>query len=613
MPKKKTGFFRLIEIAGAKKWWLFASMTLAIIATIVQFVPVITVYMIIVELADHAADIAKVNRDLLYRLGFISLGSVAAFGVLMYTAMMLSHIAAFNILYEIRVRIAEKLTKLSMGFFTHKTSGEIKKIMSEDVEKIELFVAHHIPDISSAFVFPLIMVAYLFYMDWRLAIIAIIPFPLGILIHFAMMNGASRKIYSKYHDSLEAMNSAVVEYVRGMPVVKIFGTTMDSFRKLKETIFAHRDFALAVTKRYSNIYPAFLGVASSSLLFIIPAAIFILSRSNAQEQLIPKILLFLIVGGGMFFPLFKLMFVSGYLWQISVGVERIDAILYNEEIAEPALEKQPKGVSIEFDNVSFAYEEATVLKNISFKAQPNTVTALVGPSGAGKTTVGLLVARFWDVGSGSIRIGGVDIREMKTTTLMNYVSFVFQDGFLFYDTIEENIRMGNKTASKEEVIEAAKAAQCHDFIERLPDGYNTLVGEGGTYLSGGEQQRVGIARAILKNAPIVVLDEATAYADPENEGKILEGIARLIRDKTVIVIAHRLSTITDAHQILVIDDGLIVQKGTHGELAASDGLYKSMWDTYSRSREWTMEQKETAGFRVGKSGFAQQRATKGGV
>lgn len=594
MPKKKTGLFRLIEIAGTKKWWLFASMSLAIIATIVQFIPVITVYMIIVELAKHAADIAQVDRGLLYRLGFISLGSVAAFGALLYTAMMLSHIAAFNILYEIRVKIAEKLTKLSMGFFTHKASGEIKKIMSEDVEKIELFVAHHIPDISSAVVFPLIMVAYLFYVNWQLAIVAIIPFPLGILIHFAMMTGTSRKLYSKYHDTLEAMNGTVVEYVRGMPVVKIFGATVDSFRKLKETVFGYRDFSLAVTKRYSNIYPAFLGVASASLIFIIPVAIFMLSRNGAQEELIPKVLLFLIVGGGMFFPLFKLMFVSGYLWQISVGVERIDAILYSEEVEETDSEKQPRDVSIEFDNVSFAYEEATVLKNISFRSQPNTVTALVGPSGAGKTTVGLLIARFWDVGSGSIRIGGVDIRDMKTTTLMNYVSFVFQDGFLFYDTMEENIRMGNKAASKEEVIEAAKAAQCHDFIEKLPKGYDTLVGEGGTYLSGGEQQRVGIARAILKNAPIVVLDEATAYADPENEGKILQGIARLIKDKTVIVIAHRLSTITDADQILAIDDGLIVQRGTHSELAASDGLYESMWDTYSRSREWTMDQKESA-------------------
>jgi ATP-binding cassette, subfamily B, bacterial IrtA/YbtP len=272
-------------------------------------------------------------------------------------------------------------------------------------------------------------------------------------------------------------------------------------------------------------------------------------------------------------------------------VERIDGILNKEEISEPAAGKRPADDSIEFDNVTFAYNETNVLERVSFAAQPGTVTALVGPSGAGKTTLGLLAARFWDVQSGAIRIGGVDIRDMGTEALMDHVSFVFQDGFLFFDTIEENIRMGNATASKDDVIRAAKAAQCHDFIERLPQGYQTLVGEGGTYLSGGEQQRIGIARAILKNAPIVVLDEATAYADPENEGKILHGFATLLKEKTVIVIAHRLSTVTNADQILVIDNGQVAQQGRHDELVKSGGLYANMWDTYSHAREWTIARK----------------------
>ncbi len=299
----------------------------------------------------------------------------------------------------------------------------------------------------------------------------------------------------------------------------------------------------------------------------------------------------MIVGGGFFFPLLKLMVMVGYLNQISIGMERIDAILRKDEIVNRETGKRPADASIEFDHVSFAYNESSVLDRVSFAAQPGTVTALVGPSGAGKTTLGLLTARFWDVQSGAIRIGGVDIRDMSTETLMNHVSFVFQDGFLFFDTIEENIRMGNAAASKADVIRAAQAAQCHEFIEKLPHGYATLVGEGGTYLSGGEQQRIGIARAILKDTPIVVLDEATAYADPENEGKILQGFATLLKDKTVLVIAHRLSTVTTADQILMIDRGKVAQRGRHADLIKAGGLYKNMWETYSRAREWTIARK----------------------
>jgi ATP-binding cassette subfamily B protein IrtA len=586
-PKRKTGFRRLIEIAGTKKWWLFASMALAVIATVVQFIPVVTVYMIIVELAEHATDISQLNSELLYNLGFTSLISFASWGILLYTSSMLSHIAAFNILYEMRVKIAKKLTKLSMGFFTQKASGKIKKVMSEDVEKVELFVAHHIPDITSAIVFPIIMMIYLFFVDWRLALAAIIPIPFAYAVQMRMMS--SMDTYREYHNSLETMNAAVVEYVRGMPVVKVFNASSDSFMRLKTAISSYRKFIIKLTNEYAQIYPAFLTVISSSLVFIIPVAVFLLSGMNVYEQFMPTVFLFLIVGGGMFFPFLKLMFVSGYLREISVGVERVDEILYTPEITETDVECQPNDFSVEFDDVSFGYTDSNVLSNVSFTAKPKTVTALVGPSGAGKTTIGFLTARFWDVNSGTIRIGDVDIKDVRTETLMNYVSFVFQDGFLFFDTIEENIRMGNQTASKEDVIAAAKASQCHEFIMNLPHGYNTLIGEGGTYLSGGEQQRISIARAILKNAPIVVLDEATAYADPENEGKIVEALAHLIKNKTVIVIAHRLSTVVDADQILVIDNGQIVQTGRHDDLVAVDGLYKTMWDTYSRSREWTIE------------------------
>jgi ATP-binding cassette subfamily B protein len=320
-------------------------------------------------------------------------------------------------------------------------------------------------------------------------------------------------------------------------------------------------------------------------------AVWLLYRADDPNALIPRILLFTLIGGGFFFPLLKLTFMAGLLNQIGTGVERVDAILRTKEVSDRSTGQTPSDATVAFDDVVFAYDETPILKGVSFTAEPRTVTALVGPSGAGKTTMGLLTARFWDVNGGAIRIGGVDIRDMKLETLMEHVSFVFQDGFLFFDTIEENIRMGNTEATMAEVIEAAKAAQCHEFIERLPQGYQTLVGEGGTYLSGGEQQRVGIARAILKDAPVVVLDEATAYADPENEGQILAGLARLIQDKTVLIIAHRLSTVTQADQILVIDEGQIVERGTHPQLVEAQGLYRSMWDTYSQARQWTLAPK----------------------
>jgi ATP-binding cassette subfamily B protein len=587
--KSRSGLARLIEIAGAKKWWLFASMTLAVIATVVQFAPTVIVYQIIQELADHATDLSGVDRAMLWRLGWLSLGAVGVFGVLLYTSSMLSHIAAFNILYEIRIKLAEKLPRLSMGYFTNTASGKIKKVLAEDVEEIELFVAHHIPDLTSAIVFPLLVIGYLFVVDWRLAIAALIPLPIALwLMSKMMMSAETKRLWREYHTALEKMNAAVVEYVRGMPVVKVFGTDKESFRRLKDTVIEYRDWAQQMGRDYSTIYPGLMTAASSSLMFIVPVAAWLLARAAEPNALIPTVLFFTLIGGGFFFVLFKLTFMAGMLGRISMGVERIDAILAEPEVPESASVSRPGDATIAFENVAFAYDETAVLKDVSFTAKPGTVTALVGPSGAGKTTMGLLTARFWDVNEGAIRIGGVDIRDMKQETLMEHVSFVFQDGFLFFDTIEENIRMGNSAASMDEVIAAAQAAQCHEFIERLPQGYKTLVGEGGTYLSGGEQQRVGIARAILKDAPVVVLDEATAYADPENEGLILEGLARLIQNKTVLIIAHRLSTITQADQILVIDEGRVVERGTHPQLVEAQGLYRRMWDTYSQARQWTL-------------------------
>lgn len=588
--KRKSGIPRLIEIAGTKKWWLVGSMLLAVCSAVAQFVPFVSVYRILTELAQHASQTELIDKELVWHWAYMAIGGIVLFGLLLFASTMLSHIAAFNILYELRVTLARKLVRLPMGFFSKKSSGLIKKIMSEDVERVELFVAHHIPDLTTAIVFPILLLSYMFYTDWHLALVILVVFIIAILFQAAMMMSPSkRELYTKYQEVQGRMNSSIVEYVRGIQVVKIFNRSTNAFVRLNNDINDYRDLSVGVSKQYAPVYLGYYTILSSVLLFLIPAATYFLVNSPSYPVFVPKALMFLILGGGMFFPMMKLMWMSGFMMQNMSGVTLVDEILNKEEIAEPENPQSPRDSSVEFQNVAFAYDETPILKGISFKAEPGTVTALVGPSGAGKSTVAMLTARFWDIQGGDILIGGISIKNISTEKLMENVSFVFQDNMLFFDTLEENIRMGNKTASFDEVQAAAKAAQCHEFIKKLPDGYKTLVGEGGTYLSGGEQQRIALARAILKNAPIVLLDEATAYADPENEGKILESFSHLIKGKTVMVIAHRLSTITGADQILVVDKGEIAERGKHAELLAKNGIYKQMWEAYSQSREWTIK------------------------
>jgi len=588
--KQKSGLSRLVEIAGTKKWWLVGSMLLAVLSAVAQFTPFVSVYQILTELAQHASQPELIDKELVWHWAYMAIGGIVLFGLLLFASTMLSHIAAFNILYELRVALARKLVRLPLGFFSKKSSGLIKKIMSEDVERVELFVAHHIPDLTTAIVFPILLLSYMFYTDWHLALVILVVFVIAILFQTVMMMSPSRReLYIKYQEVQGRMNSSIVEYVRGIQVVKIFNRSTNAFVRLNNDINNYRDLSVGVSKQYAPIYLGYYTILSSVLLFLIPTATYFLVNSPSYPVFVPKALMFLILGGGMFFPMMKLMWMSGFMMQNMSGITLVDEILNKEEIAEPEKPQIPCDSSVEFRNVAFAYDQTPILKGISFKAEPGTVTALVGPSGAGKSTVAMLTARFWDIQGGDILIGGVSIRNISTEKLMESVSFVFQDNMLFFDSLEENIRMGNKTASFEQVQAAAKAAQCHEFIEKLPAGYKTLVGEGGTYLSGGEQQRIALARAILKNAPIVLLDEATAYADPENEGKILESFSHLIKGKTVMVIAHRLSTITGADQILVVDKGEIAERGKHDELLAKSGIYKQMWDAYSQSREWTIK------------------------
>ncbi|WP_373246637.1 ABC transporter ATP-binding protein [Bacteroides thetaiotaomicron] len=587
--KRKTGLARLIEIAGTKRRLLIGAMLLAVITAIVQFVPIIAVYNILIELAEHALDPSLIDKAYIWLWSYIALGAFFAFGVLTFASLMLSHIAAFNILYEIRMQLVQKMVRLPLGFFSRRASGELKKIMSDDVERIELFIAHHIPDIVTALLFPLILVSYMFAVDWRLAIVVLAVLAMAFYVMGRMYTDKKiREVSKRYVETLGRMNASIVEYIRGIQVVKTFTESTNAYRKLNDDIKEYRKFANEVNVQYQPTYVGFLTILSSALLFIIPVAVWLLVGSASYATFVPVLLMFLFFGVAVFFPVLKLLWIGSFLNQNNMGVQKIDDILYMDEIEEPDIPRHPKDASVEFRNVSFAYDTTPILKAISFISHPGTITALVGPSGAGKSTVAMLAARFWDVQSGEILIGGVPVKEIPTSVLMDNVAFVFQDNMLFFDTIEENIRMGNKTATFEEVARAACAAQCHEFIESLPNGYQTLVGEGGIYLSGGEAQRIALARAILKDSPIILLDEATAFADPENEGKILAAFSHLIKGKTVLVIAHRLSTITNADRILYVDKGVIAEQGTHEQLLALKGEYARMWETYNRAKRWTI-------------------------
>ena len=587
--KRKTGLARLIEIAGTKRRLLIGAMLLAVITAIMQFVPIIAVYNILIELAEHALDPSLIDKAYIWQWGYIALGAFFAFGVLTFASLMLSHIAAFNILYEIRMQLAQKMVRLPLGFFSRRASGELKKIMGDDVERIELFIAHHIPDIVTAVLFPLILVSYMFAVDWRLAIVVLAVLAVAFYVMGRMYTGKKiREVSGRYVETLGRMNASIVEYIRGIQVVKTFTESTNAYRKLNDDIKEYRKFANEVNVQYQPTYVGFLTILSSALLFIIPVAVWLLVRSASYTAFVPVILMFLLFGVTIFFPVLKLLWIGGFLNQNNMGIQKIDDILYMDEIEEPAVPRQPRDASVEFRDVSFAYDSTPVLKAVSFIAHPGTVTALVGPSGAGESTVAMLAARFWDIQEGEILVGGVPVKEISIPVLMDNVAFVFQDNTLFFDTIEENIRMGNQEATFEEVTRAAEAAQCHTFIEALPDGYQTLVGEGGTYLSGGEAQRIALARAILKDAPIILLDEATAFADPENEGKILDAFSHLTKGKTVLVIAHRLGTVTNADRILYMDKGVIAEAGTHEELLALGARYAQMWKTYNRTKEWTI-------------------------
>jgi ATP-binding cassette subfamily B protein len=601
--KKKQGFSRLMELAGEKKSLMVWCGILSTASAFFMLVPYLAVYNVMAELLRKAHTVSAIDGSLLIMWALRGIGGMALGYLFMYLGGMAGHIAAYRTLYGIRVRIADHLGRLPLGYFNKNSIGKNKQIMEMDVEQIELFIAHQLPDLINTAVMLIAMIVFMFYLNPVLALACVVPIIAGFMAQFSMMFGKKMKAgLTEFYDALEDINTSATQYVRGMPSIKIFGQTMYSFRKFYEDVIKYRDFSMRYALNFENSFAAYRTLTGSLSTFILPAGLFFFTGVPQNISFALTLIFFLIIAPGVSMQVLKLNNLAMTLTTLSEAAKRVDSIMEEKPIEDPATgTKAPSGkdhtsFDIAFNGVTFSYTEGNeILNGISFTAPQNSITALVGPSGSGKSTIAHLIPRFWDVQGGSITIGGTDIRALGTEELMDTMSFVFQNSFLFSDTLYNNILAGKPAAAKEEIYAAAKAAQCHDFILELPNGYDTLIGEGGIHLSGGEEQRVCVARAILKNAPILVLDEATAYADPENEYQMQLALGELIRNKTTIIIAHHLRTIQEANQIIVINEGKIIEQGNHHELISSEGLYKKMWDASLSSIDWQLEHSKTKG------------------
>lgn len=593
--KPKTGLARCLELASNKKGLVFLSAILSSLASIASFVPYIAVYFIIVSIIQVYPDLDGLNMSEVMGYGWLALGGIIANILLYFLAIFCSHIAAFGTLYELKIKFSEHITKIPLGYHLTIGSGRFRKIMDDNIESVEGFIAHQFPDFVASVTAPVVMVILLFAIDWRFGLASLVGIILAFIVQFmGYGSGAMKENMEKYQVALEDMNNASVEYVRGMPVVKAFNQTANSFEKLKHAITEYTQWVLKFSLGWQNCMPAFTTIINNIYLVLIPVGILIGSNTSDFKTFLMTFVFYLLFVPAVAGVLNKIMYVSESFMQINGNVARMDEIFNIPVLPETENSKKPENNDIVFDKVSFSYtgkENDLAIQNVSFKAKQGEITAIVGPSGGGKSTIANLISRFWDVTTGSIKIGNVDIRDIAMNDLMKHVSFVFQDIFLFKQSIYDNIGMGNPNATKEQIIQASKAAQCHDFIMKLPNGYDTVIGTKGIHLSGGERQRIAIARAIIKDAPIIVLDEATAFSDPENEYLIQKAFEKLMQNKTVIIIAHRLSTIRNADKILVMEKGHLVECGNHDSLIQRNGRYFQMWQHYTEAIDWKINGK----------------------
>ena len=584
--KQPSPFSRLMEYAESYKILTYLSWILSFLSALTALLPFVYIFFIIKEVLEVAPDFSRATS--IVHNGVMAVVFSAAALLINFGALMCSHVSAFRIGSNIKRSLLRHITKLPLGFSDEMGSGKLRKIINDSSSAAETYLAHNLPDMAGAIATPLGMVVMMFVVDWRFGLASILPVILAFLCMGKMLGPAMKEDMRLYNNALEDMNNEAVEYVRGIPVVKTFGQTIHSFSRFKASIQNYYKFCIAYTKRCRQPMLFFLVFINSAFAFLIALAL-ILSNggTNVTGGILLNFLFYVIITPVIATTMQKVMFMSEGSMTVADAMDRIDSVLDRKPFENSGKSETPDDHSVAFENVSFSYDgENPALDNVSFKVKSGASLALVGPSGGGKTTAAGLIARFWDVNEGAVKIGGVDVRDIPKEELMNTVSYVFQDSRLLKRSILENVRMSRPGATVQEVMLALEKAQCTDIIEKLPDGINTVIGAKGVYLSGGEQQRIAIARAILKDAPIVVLDEATAFADPENEYLVQKSFKELSKNKTVIMIAHRLSTIQGCDNIIVLENGRIAEQGVHDELLKNNGIYNKMWKDYQSSVSW---------------------------
>ena len=585
--KKQSNLSRLLTIAGSYRYLTYASWILSAISALIALVPYYFIWQVMREVLEVAPDFSRA-QNLTYN-GWMAV-MFAVIAVLVYIAgLMCSHLGAFRIATNLRLQSMNHIVKLPLGFAEHFGSGKLRKIVNESSAATETYLAHQLPDRANALATPCGLLVLLFVFDWRLGLLSLAPVLLGFLIMMAMTGKEMQQKMKEYQNALDDMSNEAVEYVRGIPVVKTFGQTIFSFKKFKDSIDRYKVWVIAYTKQLRRPMMFYTAAINGVFVFLIAGAL-LFTQDQVTTEFLLNLVFYIIITPIISVTLTRIMFQSENAMIVDDALQRIDSVLNLEPLKETAHPMHPKDGSVELEQVHFSYNgEKDVLNGISISIPAGQTVAFVGPSGGGKTTLANLISRFFDPQSGTVRVGGVDVRDIPKEELMNTVSFVFQNSRLIKASIFENVRLGKPEATREEVMAALKNAQCDDILEKLPDGMDTVIGTKGVYLSGGEQQRIAIARVMLKNTPIIILDEATAFADPDNETRVQAAFSKLSQGKTVIMIAHRLSTVAGADRIYVVKDGQIAESGSSRELMERGGLFARMWQNYQTSIQWKVQ------------------------